>query len=94
MVIEDHPGLALRTVERAALENLLPVRPSLWSRNERRYLKSVLRSLRRAVSEGLGYGETPHTHEDGEFPMIIDCGPVEIVDESDVEEDAAMDESD
>ncbi|KAJ3019360.1 hypothetical protein NUW54_g104 [Trametes sanguinea] len=49
--------LALQGTERAGLEALLNVPAGSWSRGEKEFLKTVLRSLKRAVMGGVGYGE-------------------------------------
>ena len=57
----DAPELALRAPERNGLENLLSVRPAVWSRTERTFLRTVLQSLQRALKGSIGYGETAPT---------------------------------
>ena len=50
-------GLALQPIEHHGLENLLKVPPRLWTKDERKFVKGVLHSLRRAVCGKVGYGE-------------------------------------
>ncbi|EJF55498.1 hypothetical protein DICSQDRAFT_130582 [Dichomitus squalens LYAD-421 SS1] len=53
----DHPKLALQVAERIGLENILLVPARLWTKDERRFMRLVIKSIRRALSGKVGYGE-------------------------------------
>ena len=53
----DHPKLALQVTERTGLENILLVPARLWTKQERRFMRLVVKSLRRALTGKVGYGE-------------------------------------
>ncbi|KAL1946285.1 hypothetical protein VTO73DRAFT_15412 [Trametes versicolor] len=59
----DRPQLALQGDERSGLDQLLGVPARLWSRRERRFLRAILRSLKRAVHGGIGHGEGVESDE-------------------------------
>ncbi|KAI9066204.1 hypothetical protein FKP32DRAFT_1601910 [Trametes sanguinea] len=60
----DRPDLALQALERRSLNSLLDVPARLWTKHERRFLKTVTRSLRRATEGGIGYGEPAKSNGD------------------------------
>ncbi|KAH9846919.1 hypothetical protein C2E23DRAFT_863738 [Lenzites betulinus] len=55
------PDLALHEMELSNLTGLLNVPVHLWSRPERRFVRTVTRSLHRAATGGLGHGEPAST---------------------------------
>ncbi|KAH9885472.1 hypothetical protein C8Q73DRAFT_840311 [Cubamyces lactineus] len=58
------PQLALQAAERARLVSLLDVPARLWTRSERRFLRTSMRSMRRAIQGGIGHGEVLTTDSD------------------------------
>ena len=47
----------MQAAERARLISLLDVPARLWTRSERRFLRTSMRSMRRAIQGGIGHGE-------------------------------------
>ncbi|CDO77843.1 hypothetical protein BN946_scf184267.g1 [Trametes cinnabarina] len=60
----ERPDLALPPVERNGLNSVLDVPARLWTKHERRFLRTVTHSLRRAAGGRIGYGE-PASANDG-----------------------------
>ncbi|KAJ2999461.1 hypothetical protein NUW54_g6933 [Trametes sanguinea] len=58
------PDLALPSAERSGLNSVLDVPARLWTKHERRFLRTVTHSLRRAAGGRIGYGE-PASANDG-----------------------------
>ncbi|TBU51305.1 hypothetical protein BD310DRAFT_982715 [Dichomitus squalens] len=53
----DHPKLVLQVAERIGLKNILLVPAHLWTKDERRFMRLVIKSIRRALSGKVEYGE-------------------------------------
>ncbi|KAI1791111.1 hypothetical protein LXA43DRAFT_1061700 [Ganoderma leucocontextum] len=63
----NRANLALQADEAAGLELLLARPPKYWTKKDRLFMKTVMRSLRRAMVGGIGYGEAPRAHVCGTF---------------------------
>ncbi|EJF65189.1 hypothetical protein DICSQDRAFT_124454 [Dichomitus squalens LYAD-421 SS1] len=53
----DHPKLALQVAEHVGLENILLVPARLWTKDERRFMRLVIKLICHALSGKVGYGE-------------------------------------
>ncbi|KAI0668340.1 hypothetical protein C8Q78DRAFT_1081215 [Trametes maxima] len=73
-ILDNRPDLALQALEQTGLFHLLDIPVRLWTRSERHFLKTVMRSMRRATQGGVGHGEPANAHDGAldSYPMTLD----------------------